>query len=75
MPNKSFEEYLDLIAEIHTKVKNIEQVLKGYDGNPGLCKIVESNRKAITKIWIIIAFVLGGGGFTFGIAELVKAIA
>ena len=46
----------------------IKTVLKGYNGNEGLCKKVNNNSKAINKLWIMVA-ILGTslGGSAYGI--------
>ena len=49
----------------------IATVLKGYNGNPGLCKIVDDNCKSINRIWIALA-ILGASisGGAYGIVKL-----
>ena len=64
------ERHAQLIQETYDKISSIEIVLKGYNGNPGLVERVESNTKAINKIWIVLAFFAGGGGVSFGIIKL-----
>jgi len=57
----------------HDRITEIHAVLLGVNGNPGLCKLVERNTKAIQKLWIaviIIATSVGGG--VYGIIELLK---
>jgi len=59
----------------HDKITEIHAVLLGVNGNPGLCKIVDRNTKAIQKLWvvvIIIATSMGGGAY--GIIELLKGM-
>ena len=59
----------------HDRITEIHAVLLGVNGNPGLCKLVERNTKAIQKLWaaiIVIATSIGGG--VYGIIELLKGI-
>jgi len=63
----------DYLKEDHDRLTEIHAVLLGVNGNPGLCKLVERNTKAIQKLWvavIIIATSVGGG--VYGIIELIK---
>jgi len=63
----------DYLKEDHDRLTEIHAVLLGVNGNPGLCKIVERNTKAIQKLWvavIIIATSVGGG--VYGVIELFK---
>ena len=63
----------DYLKEDHDRLTEIHAVLLGVNGNPGLCKLVERNSKAIQKLWvavIIIATSVGGG--VYGIIELFK---
>jgi len=63
----------DYLKEDHDRLTEIHAVLLGVNGNPGLCKLVERNTKAIQKLWvavIIIATSIGGG--VYGIVELLK---
>jgi len=64
------EEHWQKIEKMAGSVKAIEQELKGYDGNPGLCKKVDNNTKAINKLWIVIAFVIGATGISIGILQV-----
>ncbi len=71
---KMMAEKLDheLLVEMHQKIIGIEQVLKGYngDGDTGLCKQVENNSKAITRLWIALAVVIAtSGGSSYAIAQ------
>ena len=65
----------DYLKEDHDRLTEIHAVLIGVNGNPGLCKLVERNTKAIQKLWIafiIIATSLGGG--VYGVIELLRGI-
>ena len=48
----------------------ITTVLQGYNGVPGLCKMVDDNHKAINRLWIVVT-VLGAsiGGSAYGIVK------
>ena len=63
----TLEEKIDQLIK---DVSDIKTLLGGYLGNPGLVKQVENNRKAITKIWLCLAFAAGGGGITAGLIKL-----
>ena len=65
------EKHAQLIQETHDKVNGIELVLKGYNGKQGLCWQVDNNTKAINKLWIVLAFLGGGGGISFGLIKLI----
>jgi hypothetical protein len=57
----------------HDRIVQMHAVLLGTDGSPGLCKMVERNTKAITKIWVAIAVIASSiGGGIYGIIELLK---
>ena len=63
----------DYLKEDHDRLTEIHAVLLGVNGNPGLCKLVERNTKAIQKLWvavIVIATSVGGG--VYGVIELFK---
>jgi len=61
----------DLIVKTHEDVSEIKIVLKGYNGQPGLCKQVECNTKAIAKIWVTLAVLIASaGGGTYGLVRL-----
>ncbi len=56
----------ELLIETHYEVTSIKQLLKGYNGDIGLCKQVENNSRAITKLWICMAVIVasaGGGSY------------
>ncbi len=59
-----------MTRDTNERVKGIEQLLRGYNGNPGLCDDVRSNHRRIHKIELILAFAAGGGGVTASIAGL-----
>jgi len=59
----------------HDYIVQMHSVLLGVNGSPGLCKMVERNTRAITKLWIavtIIATSIGGG--VYGIIEILKGM-
>ena len=61
----------DDVQEIKGDIREIKQVLKGYDGQTGLCQVVERHTKEINKLWIVLLVLvatLGGGGY--GIVKL-----
>jgi hypothetical protein len=58
------EDDAKLIKAIHGKVKAIEQALTGYDGTGGLCQEVRSNTQSISKIWIVLGFIVGALGIS-----------
>ena len=57
----------------HDKLTDIHIVIMGVNGNPGLLKLVDSNAKAIQKLWIAVSIIVTSiGGGVYGIIELVK---
>lgn len=70
MPFEFTEYHAKLIEETHDKVIKIETIIG--NGTQGLFQQVRNNTKAITKIWLILAFIAGGGGLGLGIIELIK---
>jgi hypothetical protein len=54
----------------HDKITEIHAVLLGVNGNPGLCKRVESNTKNINKLWIaVVVIALSTGGGIYGLVQ------
>ena len=70
----NIEEKLDSIQKDITEIR---VVLKGYNGNPGLCddvsKVKEDFYKFKRWILVVVAFLLGASGFS--IVEFVKVLA
>jgi hypothetical protein len=72
--------YIDsLIPEMHEDIKKmlveqtrITSAIFDQNGNKGICSRVEIVEKSVKKLWLILAIVIGGGGGTVGIIELVK---
>ena len=57
---------VEQLTKIQSDVQAIRQVLKGYNGDKGLCEQVENNSKAINKIWLVLAVMgvsIGGGAW------------
>jgi len=55
----------------HDRITEIHAVLLGTNGSPGLCKTVERNAKAITKIWVAVAVLASSvGGGVYGVIQL-----
>ena len=55
-----------LLEEMATDMTEVKIVLKGYNGQRGLCDNVEQHGKAITRIWVSLAVLtssVGGGAF------------
>jgi len=59
------------IEETHDAVIELKTLLKGTNGSPGICDQVESNRKRIRHIELLLAFAAGGGGLTVVLTKLV----
>ncbi len=61
-------EKLDLVIR---KLDSVEQELKGFNGNPGLCKRVSGLEKTVR--WIINTLCLAGGSgaLAVGISKLI----
>ena len=57
-----------MIRDTQAKVQGIEQLLRGYNGESGLCRDVENNHRRIHRLELLLAFAAGGGGITGGIA-------
>jgi len=48
----------------------ITTVLKGYNGNRGLCKQVDDNSRAINRMWIALGIIGASvGGSAYGIVK------
>jgi len=63
-PPKYLVEHLEQVKQ---DLDEIKTVLKGYNGNVGLCKQVENHTKSLNKIWIVLAIIAAstsGTGFT-----------
>jgi hypothetical protein len=59
----------------HDMIVQMYSVMLGVNGSPGLCKMVEKNTRAITKLWIAVTIIscsIGGG--TYGLIELIKGV-
>ncbi len=63
-------ELKDDSQEANEVLIQITTVLKGYNGNQGLCDKVDANCKSINKLWIAMA-VMGAsiGGSAYGIVK------
>ncbi len=68
------KEILTELKETRKDVIEIKIVLKGYNGNPGLCKDVDGLKKFRRNALFVFAFLAGSGGIGFGIIELVKVL-
>jgi len=63
-----------MIRDTHAKVQGIEQLLRGYNGESGLCRDVENNHRRIHRLELLLAFAAGGGGITGAIAGISKLV-
>ena len=53
-------------------LSEVVQVLKGYNGDEGLCEKVENHTRAINKLWIAITVMsVSIGGGTYGIIRAI----
>lgn len=62
------------IDETHDAVIELRTLLKGHNGTPGLCSVVEGNSKRLRQLELILAFAAGGGGITGGIIGISRLL-
>ena len=66
----------ETLSAIQQDISEIKVVLKGYNGDPGLCKEVEHLKRKFYNfrllISLFIAFLFGAAGFT--ITEILKLV-
>ena len=72
------EDISEMKADVKQLVADMSEVttaLKGYNGQVGLCRQVEKNTKAITKLVIVIVIIaVSIGGGTYGLIDLLLRI-
>lgn len=68
------QEALRDIRETRDAVNELKVLLKGTNGTPGLCGIVEANTKRLRQLELVLAFAAGGGGITGGILGISKLL-
>lgn len=60
------------IDKVVSDIGEIKVLLKGYNGQEGLCKQVENQGRHIQKLWVVIAIL--GASFGGGGAAIIRAI-
>ncbi len=71
------QDHLDMINETRDTVRDIQLVLKGYNGHPGLCADHENLKRDYYKfkrlVLCVVAFLVGSGALGFGVTKIVQA--
>ena len=59
------DELVEKINETHSTVKGIELVLKGYNGQKGICErvdVLEDKHRKLVERFVLLVGILGGSG-------------